>query len=179
MSNCLSLVCNERVCIQYFECLQQLSFINMFISLATKTYRRVHFVDSEARVEVGERRYGGTHLIFKKEPVKRDGECIWKDTYPRSSQSSVSCDHASIIAIEYLMPRIRSTARNHKGRAHTLNWSSWVLQATWWEVSVKQIDRLHTGQRRCLCGIIRVVYMVQTTLDSLAITWGEYRSTLE
>jgi hypothetical protein len=38
----------------------------MFISLATKTYRRVHFVDSEARVEVGERRYGGTNLIIKK-----------------------------------------------------------------------------------------------------------------
>ena len=44
---------------------------NMIISLTTKTYRRVHFVDSEARVEVSEWRYGGTHLIFKK---KRSNE---------------------------------------------------------------------------------------------------------
>ena len=36
----------------------------MFNSLATKAYRRVHFIDSEARVEVGERGYGGTNLIF-------------------------------------------------------------------------------------------------------------------
>ena len=57
------------MCIQYVECLQQLSLINMFISLATKTYRRVHFVDSEARVEVGERRYGGTDLIIKKDQL--------------------------------------------------------------------------------------------------------------
>ena len=62
----MNLICNERVCIQYVECLQQLPFINMFISLATKTYRGVHFVDSEARVKVGERRYGGTNLIKKK-----------------------------------------------------------------------------------------------------------------
>ena len=82
----------------------------MTISLATKTYRRVHFVDSEARVEVGERRYRGTHL---KEPVKRDG-CIRKDAYPRSSQSSVRCDHTCIIGIEYLMPQIKSSVRHQK-----------------------------------------------------------------
>ena len=34
--------------------------------LATKAYHRVHFVNSEARVEVGEWRYGGTNLIIKK-----------------------------------------------------------------------------------------------------------------
>ena len=35
-------------------------------SLATKTYPRIHFVDSEARVEVCERRYGGTNLFYLK-----------------------------------------------------------------------------------------------------------------
>ena len=34
--------------------------------LTTKAYHRIHFVNSEARVEVGEWRYGGTNLILKK-----------------------------------------------------------------------------------------------------------------
>ena len=34
--------------------------------ISNETYRRVHLVDSKARVEVGEWRYGGTSLILKK-----------------------------------------------------------------------------------------------------------------
>ena len=50
----------------------------MFFSLATKTYGRVHFVDSEARVEVGERRYGGTHLIIIKDRLNAMGDVSGK-----------------------------------------------------------------------------------------------------
>ena len=174
---CLSLVCNERVCIQYVEGLQQLSLINMFISLATKTYRRVHFVDSEARVEVGERRYGGTHL---KRLIKCDGECVWKDTYPGSSQSSVSCNHTCIIVIEYLMPRIKSNIRSQKvGHVRWTGLHECCKQLGEKFLWNRLIDHALAEEDVYVQWDNQNVYIIQMSLGSLAITWGEYRSTLE
>ena len=95
-------------------------------------------------------------ILFKKEPVKRDEERIWKDSYPRSSQSSVCWDHACIIAIEYLMPRIRSTVRSQESQARTLNSSSWVLQETCEKFLWNGNSRDYALAKEDVCGMFRV-----------------------
>jgi len=47
-------------------------------------------------------------------------------------------------------------------QVRTLNWSSWVLQKKLSEKFYEKIERLRTGQRICLCGIMcgQSVYMI-------------------